>query len=62
MTLLVATLGFPNFCFSFLNHIFSYDHQERLSAKEASAHPYFAVIREAAARSGGVSGLGVFAT
>ena len=34
-----------------------YDHQERLSAKEASAHPYFAPIREAAvARSGTGSG------
>ncbi len=27
-----------------------YDHQERLSAKEAMAHAYFAPVREAAVR------------
>jgi hypothetical protein len=31
-----------------------YDHQERLSAKEALAHPYFAAIREAALRGSGL--------
>ena len=34
----------------FWTFFFRYDHQERLSAKEASAHPYFAPIREAEAR------------
>jgi hypothetical protein len=33
---------------SLLHH--RYDHQERLSAKEAMAHAYFAPVREAAAR------------
>ena len=36
-----------------LHHIFRYDHQERLTAEEASAHPYFASIREAATRGAG---------
>ena len=27
-----------------------YDHQDRLTAKEAQAHPYFAPVREAEAR------------
>ena len=27
-----------------------YDHQDRLTAKEAQAHPYFATVREAEAR------------
>jgi len=36
----------------FFFRIGRYDHQERLSAKEASAHPYFAVVREAATRGG----------
>jgi casein kinase II subunit alpha len=35
-----------------------YDHQERLSAKEASAHPYFAPVREAAARGGSPGTIG----
>lgn len=30
--------------------LFRYDHQERLSAKEAMAHAYFAPVREAAVR------------
>jgi hypothetical protein len=29
-----------------------YDHQERMSAKEAMAHMYFTPVREAAARDG----------
>lgn len=34
-----------------------YDHQERLTAKEAMAHPYLAPVREAAARKAeGASG------
>ena len=33
-----------------------YDHQERLTAKEAQAHPYFAPIREAEARAEGSGG------
>jgi len=44
----------------FVSKLLRYDHQERLSATEASAHPYFAPIREAAARGGtGSSGFGV---
>ena len=34
----------PEFCMCF-----RYDHQERLTAQEAMAHPYFAPIRAAAA-------------
>jgi len=33
-----------------------YDHQERLTAQEASAHPYFAPIRDAARPGGGSGG------
>lgn len=33
-----------NYCFN------RYDHQERLTAQEAMSHPYFAPVREAAAR------------
>lgn len=54
---IVNETGFSNTAaFTFL--LFRYDHQERLSAKEASAHPYFAPIREAAAR-GNISGFSV---
>ena len=35
-----------------LYFILRYDHQERLSAKEAMAHAYFAPVREAAVRGG----------
>lgn len=34
----------------FVSKLLRYDHQERLSAKEAMSHPYFAPVREAAAR------------
>jgi casein kinase II subunit alpha len=34
----------------FVSKLLRYDHQERLAAKEAMAHQYFAPIREAAAR------------
>ncbi len=34
----------------FVSKLLRYDHQERLTAKEASAHPYFAPVREVAAR------------
>lgn len=34
----------------FVSKLLRYDHQERLSAKEAMAHAYFAPVREAAAR------------
>lgn len=34
----------------FVGKLLRYDHQERLSAKEAMAHAYFAPVREAAAR------------
>ena len=44
----------------FVSKLLRYDHQERLSAKEAAAHPYFAPIREAEARGKG-SGTGSFA-
>ncbi|KAI9312577.1 Pkinase-domain-containing protein [Dichotomocladium elegans] len=30
----------------FLDHLLRYDHQERLTAKEAMAHPYFAIVRQ----------------
>ena len=33
-----------------LNNMCRYDHQDRLTAKEAQAHPYFASVREAEAR------------
>ena len=36
----------------FVSKLLRYDHQERLSAKEAMGHQYFAPIREAAAREG----------
>lgn len=32
-----------------------YDHQERLTAREAQAHPYFAPVRDAEARAEGGS-------
>merc|ERR1711957_671253 len=31
----------------FVSNLLRYDHQERLSAKEASSHPFFAPVREA---------------
>lgn len=30
----------------FLDRLLRYDHQERLTAKEAMVHPYFAPVRE----------------
>jgi casein kinase II subunit alpha len=30
----------------FLDHLLRYDHQDRITAKEAMEHPYFAVVRE----------------
>ena len=30
----------------FLDRLLRYDHEERLTCKEAMAHPYFAVVRE----------------
>ncbi|KDO21946.1 hypothetical protein SPRG_12812 [Saprolegnia parasitica CBS 223.65] len=30
----------------FLENLLKYDHQERLTAKEAMAHPFFQVIRD----------------
>ena len=48
---------------SIRTHTHRYDHQERLTAKEAQAHPYFAPVREAEARAGGLgeAGLGAAA-
>ncbi|KAH0536756.1 hypothetical protein FGG08_006394 [Glutinoglossum americanum] len=37
-----------NEAIDFLDKLLRYDHQERLTAKEAMAHPYFAPIRDAA--------------
>lgn len=34
---------------SFVAALLKYDHQERLTAEEAMAHPYFAPVRQAAA-------------
>jgi serine/threonine protein kinase len=34
----------------FLDKLLRYDHQERLTAKEAMMHPYLAPVREAAAK------------
>merc|ERR1712127_862814 len=42
----------------YVSKLLRYDHQERLSAKEASAHPYFAPVREAAMRGGNQSSSG----
>ena len=39
-----------------------YDHQERLTAKEAQAHPYFTPLREAEARSDGATSGGASAS
>ena len=39
----------------FVGKLLRYDHQERLSAKEAMSHPYFASVREAAARAQGAA-------
>jgi len=41
-----------------VSKLLRYDHQERLTAQEAQAHPYFAPIREAEAR--GKSGAGTY--
>lgn len=37
----------------FLDKLLRYDHQERLTAEEAMAHPYFAPVRESEAKSVG---------
>ncbi|KAH7399363.1 kinase-like domain-containing protein [Pyrenochaeta sp. MPI-SDFR-AT-0127] len=37
-----------NDAIDFLDKLLRYDHQERLTAKEAMAHPYFAPVRQAA--------------
>merc|ERR1711981_350043 len=42
----------------YVSKLLRYDHQERLSAKEASVHPYFSIIREAAVRVNLSSGFG----
>jgi len=39
----------------FLDKLLRYDHQERLTAKEAMVHPYFAPVREAAAAAASAS-------
>jgi len=39
----------------YVSKLLRYDHQERLSAKEAMAHAYFAPVREAAMRGGNQS-------
>lgn len=36
----------------FVSKLLRYDHQERLTAQEAMAHPYFAPIRQQAAGAG----------
>jgi hypothetical protein len=40
----------PSYYYLFTFFFSRYDHQERLSAKEAMAHAYFAPVREAAVR------------
>jgi len=45
----VAHLAKPE-TLDFLDKLLKYDHQERLTAKEAMAHPYLAPVREAAAK------------
>jgi hypothetical protein len=62
----VPNLKLAHACTHVLTHVscpifffFRYDHQERLSAKEASAHPYFAPVREAAARNAATPGFPV---
>jgi casein kinase II subunit alpha len=37
---------------SFVGGLLKYDHQERLTAQEAMAHPYFAPVRLQAAQDG----------
>lgn len=45
-----------NFNFVYLPFVaIRYDHQERLTAKEAMAHPYFAPVRENEAKSSAAS-------
>lgn len=39
-----------NEALDFLDKLLRYDHQERLTAKEAMAHPYFAPVRQQAAQ------------
>ncbi|KAJ3412035.1 Casein kinase II subunit alpha [Chytridiales sp. JEL 0842] len=39
----------------FLDKLLRYDHQERLTPKEAMSHPYFEPVRNAAASAGGAS-------
>lgn len=43
---------------AFLNGLLVYDHQERFTAKEAMAHPYFTPVITAAAATGGAAGGG----
>jgi len=40
----------------FVSHLLRYDHQERLTAKEAMEHPYFAPVRAAEAAAAAAGG------
>lgn len=40
----------------FLERLLRYDHQERMTAKEAMMHPYLAPVREAAAAAASAKG------
>ncbi len=40
-----------NECIDFIDKLLRYDHQERLTAREAQDHPWFDPVKEAAARA-----------
>ncbi|KAG9622393.1 hypothetical protein KCU64_g20808, partial [Aureobasidium melanogenum] len=44
-----------NDAIDFLDNLLKYDHQERLTAKEAMAHAYFNPVRQAAQQNSGSS-------
>lgn len=46
----------------FVSKLLRYDHQERLTAQEAMAHPYFAPVRQQAAGGGAGGGHGAATT
>jgi serine/threonine protein kinase len=53
--LLTAARLFPlrfisNEAIDFLDRLLRYDHQERVTAKEAQSHPYFEPVRQQAAQ------------
>jgi serine/threonine protein kinase len=47
---LVSSRFISNEAIDFLDRLLRYDHQERVTAKEAQSHPYFEPVRQQAAQ------------